>query len=132
MARKARTTIRRDTRSDENAWKTVLIARMKAMEPAAFERLCQRLLREADFEKVLVTGRSGDGGNDGVGLVRLGLLSLRTYFQCKRYSGAVGSSLRFETSAVRWWARREGRDHHDRYLHTRCPSRGDARRRSAY
>jgi restriction system protein len=81
-----------DAETNENVWKTVLIGRMKAMEPAAFERLCQRLLREADFEKVVVTGRSGDGGIDGVGLVRLGLLSFQTYFQCKRYSGAVGSS----------------------------------------
>jgi restriction system protein len=77
--------------SDDN-WKTTLIARMKALEPGAFERLCQRLLREADFEKVEVTGRSGDGGIDGVGLVRLGLLSFPTYFQCKKYEGSVGSS----------------------------------------
>jgi restriction system protein len=27
-----------------------------------FERLCQRLLREAGFTQVVVTGRSGDGG----------------------------------------------------------------------
>lgn len=71
-------------------WKTHAIARMKALEPSAFERLCQRVLREANFEKVEVTGRSGDGGIDGVGLVRLGLLSFPTYFQCKRYEGSVG------------------------------------------
>lgn len=80
-----------ETVSDETDWKTLLLARMKVMEPAAFERLCQRLLREADFEKVLVTGRTGDGGIDGVGLVKLGLLSFQTFFQCKRYAGAVGS-----------------------------------------
>jgi restriction system protein len=72
-------------------WKDDLLARMKAMDPSAFERLCQRLLREADFEKVEVTGRSGDGGIDGVGLLRLGLLSFPTYFQCKRYAGSVGA-----------------------------------------
>jgi restriction system protein len=74
-----------------DSWKDGLLARMKAMDPSAFERLCQRLLREADFEKVVVTGRAGDGGIDGVGLVRLGLLSFPTYFQCKRYDGSVGS-----------------------------------------
>jgi restriction system protein len=76
---------------DEVSWKDVLIARMKAMEPDAFERLCQRLFREAGFEKVIVTGRSGDQGIDGVGLARLGLLSFPTYFQCKRYENSVGA-----------------------------------------
>jgi len=32
----------------------------------------QRLLREAGFEKVQVTGKAGDRGIDGVGLVRWG------------------------------------------------------------
>jgi restriction system protein len=72
-------------------WKDALIARLKRLHPDAFERLCQRLLREAGFEKVQVTGRSGDQGIDGVGLVRLGLLSFPTYFQCKRYDGSVGA-----------------------------------------
>ena len=72
-------------------WKDDLLGRMKAMDPSAFERLCQRLLREADFDKVQVTGRAGDGGIDGVGLIKLGLLSFPTYFQCKRYQGSVGA-----------------------------------------
>ena len=80
-----------DDNGSEDAWKTRLLARMKELEPSAFERLCQRLLREADFERVEVTGRSGDGGIDGVGLVKLGLLSFPTYFQCKRYQGSVGA-----------------------------------------
>jgi restriction system protein len=73
------------------SWKDALIARLKRLDPSAFERLCQRLLREAGFEKVQVTGRSGDQGIDGVGLVRLGLLSFPTYFQCKRYDASVGA-----------------------------------------
>jgi restriction system protein len=76
---------------DDGSWKDAVISRMKALQPDAFERLCQRLLREAGFEKVLVTGRSGDQGIDGVGLARLGLLSFPTYFQCKRYENSVGS-----------------------------------------
>lgn len=74
------------------AWKDALIAQMKALEAAGFERLCQRLLREAGFEKVQVTGRAGDGGIDGVGLIKVGLLSFPTYFQCKKYDGSVGAS----------------------------------------
>ena len=61
------------------------------MAPAAFERLAQRLLREAGFVKVEVTGRSGDGGIDGVGVLRLNLLSFIILFQCKRYVGTVGA-----------------------------------------
>jgi len=58
---------------------------------AAFERLCQRLLREFGFIKVEVTGKSGDGGIDGTGVLRVNLLSFHVLFQCKRYSGSVGA-----------------------------------------
>ena len=59
------------------------------MAPDAFERLARRLLREADFDSVNVTGRSGDGGIDGLGVYRLGLVSFPVFFQCKRYRGSV-------------------------------------------
>jgi restriction system protein len=63
------------------------------MDPSAFERLVQRLLRESGFIKVEVTGRSGDGGIDGKGVMRLGgLLSFHVIFQCKRYRGSVSVS----------------------------------------
>lgn len=43
-----------DSASEQNEgtddWKDALLDRMKALEPAVFERLCQRLLREAGFE----------------------------------------------------------------------------------
>ena len=57
----------------------------------AFERLAQRLLREAGFISVVVTGQSGDGGIDGLGIYRLSLMSFPVFFQCKRYSGSVGA-----------------------------------------
>jgi restriction system protein len=63
------------------------------MEPAAFERLCQRLLREAGFIKVEVTGRSGDGGIDGIGVLRMNLVSFQVLFQCKRWKGSVGAAV---------------------------------------
>jgi len=59
--------------------------------PSAFERLSQRLLREYGFVKVEVTGKSGDGGIDGTGVLRVNLLSFHVLFQCKRYSGSVGA-----------------------------------------
>ncbi|MEM5477124.1 restriction endonuclease [Pacificibacter sp. AS14] len=72
-------------------WKSRLLDVMKAMAPDAFERLAQRLLREAGFVKVEVRGKSGDGGIDGVGVLRVNLVSFQVYFQCKRYKGSVGS-----------------------------------------
>ncbi len=63
------------------------------MAPAVFERLARPLLREADFDSVNVTGQSGDGGIDGLGVYRLGLVSFPVFFQCKRYRGSVGPSL---------------------------------------
>ncbi|RUV29149.1 MULTISPECIES: restriction endonuclease [unclassified Mesorhizobium] len=73
-------------------WKDQLLDCLKSIKPDAFERLSQRLLREAGFIKVEVTGRSGDGGIDGIGVLRLNLLSFQVLFQCKRYSGSVGPS----------------------------------------
>lgn len=84
-----------DTLYDDNAqdWKTQLLDIVKRIEPDAFERLCQRVLRESGFIKVQVTGRSNDGGIDGVGVLRVNLLSFQVSFQCKRYQGSVGSSV---------------------------------------
>lgn len=76
---------------DPDSWKTELLERLQAMPPDAFERLAQRLLREAGFHNVEVLGKTGDGGIDGVGVYRLSLVSFPTYFQCKRYRGAVPS-----------------------------------------
>jgi restriction system protein len=72
-------------------WKDQLMSCLLALDPAAFERLCQRLLREFGFVKVEVTGKSGDGGIDGTGVLRVNLLSFHVLFQCKRYSGSVGA-----------------------------------------
>jgi restriction system protein len=75
----------------EETWREELLAKLLNLSPAAFERLSQRLLRESGFVEVKVTGRSGDGGIDGVGIVRLGgLLGFPVLFQCKRYRGSVG------------------------------------------
>jgi restriction system protein len=72
-------------------WKDQLMVQLLALDPSAFERLCQRVLREYDFIKVEVTGKSGDGGIDGTGVLRVNLLSFHVLFQCKRYSGSVGA-----------------------------------------
>jgi restriction system protein len=77
----------------ELSWKEQLLTVLQSIEPSAFERLCQRLLRESGFTKVEVTGKSGDGGIDGVGVLRMNLLSFHVLFQCKRYIGSVSPSV---------------------------------------
>lgn len=74
-------------------WKDKLLNILYTITPAAFERLSQRLLRESGFFQVEVTGKVGDGGIDGKGIVRVsGLLSFHVIFQCKRYKGSVTPS----------------------------------------
>lgn len=63
-----------------------------ALPPAGFERLAQRLLREAGFTQVAVTGQTGDGGIDGYGTLQINhLVSFKVLFQCKRYTNSVSS-----------------------------------------
>lgn len=73
-------------------WRDALLDVLLKMHPSGFERLCQRLLRESGFTKVDVIGRSGDGGIDGIGVLRIELLSFQVFFQCKRYKGSVGAA----------------------------------------
>jgi restriction system protein len=77
-----------------DSWKDELLLIIKNIPPDAFERLAQRLLRESGFVQVQVTGKTGDGGIDGKGVVRIGgLLSFHVIFQCKRYKGSVSASV---------------------------------------
>jgi restriction system protein len=76
--------------NNSEEWKEKLLNVLYKIKPDAFERLSQRLLRESGFFQVEVTGKSGDGGIDGKGIVRVnGLLSFYVIFQCKRYKGSV-------------------------------------------
>ncbi len=72
-------------------WKEQLLEALLAVPPDQFERLARRLLREAGFVSATVTGKSGDGGIDGIGVYRLSLVSFPVFFQCKRYKGSVGA-----------------------------------------
>ena len=77
--------------SEEERWKDKLSAVLtQKLDPAGFERLVQRILRESGFVQVEVTGRTGDGGIDGKGIARIhGFMSFHVLFQCKRYKGSV-------------------------------------------
>ncbi len=77
---------------ESDLWMEKLLDVLQNLAPDAFERLCQRVLRESGFIKVEVTGRKGDGGIDGIGVLKIALLSFQVFFQCKRYKGSVGPS----------------------------------------
>jgi restriction system protein len=77
-----------------STWQDKLLSVLQTMDPIAFERLCQRILRESGFIEVEVTKRSGDGGIDGYGTFRLGgLISFHVLFQSKRYKGNIGPDI---------------------------------------
>ena len=81
-----------DPTGDSTSKRTLLDV-LKSLSPGGFERVSQRLLRESGFERVLVTGRSGDGGIDGHGILQVNpFVSFTVLFQCKRYAGAVSAS----------------------------------------
>ena len=78
---------------DTGNYRTELLNLLRSLSPEGFERLSQRLLRESGFQQVAVTGRSGDGGIDGHGILRINpLVSFKVLFQCKRYQGTVNVS----------------------------------------
>lgn len=77
------------TSEGEHDWREGLIGVLLQLSPDRFERLARRLLREAGFTSVTVTGQTGDGGIDGLGVYRISLVSFPVFFQCKRYRGSV-------------------------------------------
>ena len=80
--------------AEAHDYKVELLAVLRALPPAGFERVCQRLLRESGFQQVVVTGKSNDGGIDGHGVLEVNpLVTFKVLFQCKRY-GSVAASRR--------------------------------------
>ncbi|WP_446424724.1 restriction endonuclease, partial [Mailhella sp.] len=78
--------------SEIKSWQEKLSSVLHDMDPYGFERLTQRLLRECGFVQVEVTKKSGDGGIDGTGKLKInGIFSFNVAFQCKRYRGQVGA-----------------------------------------
>lgn len=78
--------------AEKKDWREQVSEILQQMNPYAFEKLSQRLLRECGFSEVQVTKKSGDGGIDGVGKLRIkGIFSFNVAFQCKRYKGQVGA-----------------------------------------
>lgn len=63
---------------------------LQSLSPKGFENICRELLREHNFQNVIVTGQSHDGGIDGFGILEINpFVSFKVIFQCKRYKGTV-------------------------------------------
>ncbi len=81
------------TGATSSDYRAAALERLLQLPPSGFERLAQRLLREAGFTQVIVTGSTGDGGIDGYGTLQVNpLVSFKVLFQCKRYTKAVSPS----------------------------------------
>lgn len=79
-----------EAESPELAEESELLEVLQSLSPEGFERLCKRLLHEYGLEKVVVTGKSHDGGLDGMGLLRLNpFVTMKVLFQCKKIRKSV-------------------------------------------
>jgi len=75
-------------------YRAEVLTRLRSLTSAGFEHFCQELLLETGFEDVEVTGRSGDRGIDGQGILKINpLYSMKVAFQAKRYIDTVGSGV---------------------------------------
>lgn len=74
----------------DDDWQNEVLDIIRAMQPPAFERLARQLLLSLGFSHVEVVGKSGDGGIDLLGVVKINdVLTFRVLAQCKRYKGTV-------------------------------------------
>ena len=81
------------TGATSNDYRINVLKILLSLSSSGFERLSQRILREAGFTQVFVTGSSGDGGIDGYGTLQVNpLVSFKVLFQCKRYAKSVSPS----------------------------------------
>lgn len=76
-------------------WQVQLKEILWSLSDQGFEHLCAAIMTANGLDQIKVTGKSGDKGIDGMGLMYLdeaGLVSIRVAWQCKRYTtSTVGS-----------------------------------------
>ncbi len=73
-------------------WQVQLKDILWSLTDKGFEHLCAAIMTANGLDQIKVTGKSGDKGIDGMGLMYLddaGLVSIRVAWQCKRYTGAT-------------------------------------------
>ena len=72
-------------------WQVQLKEILWSLSDQGFEHLCAAIMTANGLDQIKVTGKSGDKGIDGMGLMSLddaGLVSIRVAWQCKRYTTA--------------------------------------------
>ncbi len=67
-----------------------MLDKLYELTPHQFELFAGKVLQAYGFAEMKVTTVSSDGGIDGFGKLRLGLVSMNVAFQCKRWEGNVG------------------------------------------
>lgn len=67
-----------------------VLQRLTSVDPTRFEQISGELLRALGFRDVVVTAHSSDGGIDGHGKLRLGIVTINAAFQSKRWAQSVG------------------------------------------
>jgi len=82
-------TLRDIVNQNRDETKARLITEMQQLSPRAFEHFCRELLTQLGFRSVEVTRASQDGGIDGFGDFRQGVIGIRSAFQAKRWTDAA-------------------------------------------
>lgn len=71
----------------EDSHRAQLTKILRGMSPKGFENFAAFLLRKSGFTEVNVTGKTSDGGIDGIGYLRINpMMTTSVLFQCKRYA----------------------------------------------
>lgn len=65
--------------------KSRILAELKTLKPNEFEQFCSALLQLLGYEELKVTTGGPDGGIDGHGQFRQGVVTIRSAFQAKRW-----------------------------------------------
>jgi restriction system protein len=74
-----------------NNFKQKVLSKLQDLSPVQFEQFSAVLLKAYGFQKIAVTGKSGDGGIDGHGQLRVGLAVVKAAFQCKRWQNSISA-----------------------------------------
>ena len=81
----AQTTLKDLIYQNEDDVKRRIISEMKALTWKEFEQFCISLLRLLGYQELQVTCAGADGGVDGHGLFRQGVVTFRSAFQAKQW-----------------------------------------------
>jgi restriction system protein len=67
-------------------FKASTLHQLTLLDPYSFEEFCKRLLMVYGFKNLKVTNKTKDGGIDGHGELKIGLVYMKVAFECKRWT----------------------------------------------